>query len=566
MEKLQFSEIQLTHFVEKVLKGYMVEGGLQKRERFLAEGLLWVDSRMEKPFGKDEIRGKSEGAKHVFIETKQVAALGKGLYTVFGRLKADGLGCKYLAVVSGEEAPLLLQLHLTWETEAFAEKQFAPFLPPEEQRQAKRTALDSRIKSLEEIDGQVPAGVIQCRNDEAMSIRFFSDGFCRLFGYTREEMERRMPLGLTQLACPADREAMRAKLSRQLTHGKHVELVFRFLKKDGSNFWLLCRGQKITEEDGSAALYCILVDVSDTKQASVALERREERYRLVSEQADEIIFEFSYEQQTVIYTSTFYKKFGYEPSVEALRNDEAKNRLIHPEDALLLDRLVLDIHSGRDTIQCEMRMRRQDGQYIWCMIQVGVLRDAQGRPLRILGKVTDIDRQKAEWFALLDKAQRDCLTGLYNKATTNSRIEEYLRREGMGKHHALLIIDVDNFKKVNDTLGHLQGDAVIQALADKLHSVFRNTDVIGRIGGDEFLVLIKDLPDDYSLAEKVSELMRVFRLRCGEGERQVTVSSSIGVARYPEDGSDFLELFRHADSALYHMKKNGKNGYCFYRP
>ena len=67
MEKLQFSEIQLTHFVEKVLKGYMVEGGLQKRERFLAEGLLWVDSRMEKPFGKDEIRVKSEGAKHVFI-------------------------------------------------------------------------------------------------------------------------------------------------------------------------------------------------------------------------------------------------------------------------------------------------------------------------------------------------------------------------------------------------------------------------------------------------------------------------------------------------------------------
>ncbi len=205
-------------------------------------------------------------------------------------------------------------------------------------------------------------------------------------------------------------------------------------------------------------------------------------------------------------------------------------------------------------MQDKLRIRRSDGTYIWCHVLVATLRDESGRPLRVLGKITDIDSQMQETEWLRQKAQQDSLTQLYNKQTTHNLIQRFLLREGKDGIHGLIIIDVDDLKHINDTQGHLSGDAVLVELAAKMRSLFRSTDIVGRIGGDEFLVFLKNVNSRSQLKLQAKSLIDAFTSKA-DG---IEYSCSIGAALYPEDGETIDWLFKNADSALYNSKRAGK--------
>lgn len=171
-------------------------------------------------------------------------------------------------------------------------------------------------------------------------------------------------------------------------------------------------------------------------------------------------------------------------------------------------------------------------------------------------------KNNRENIKLLAIAQRDALTGLYNKDYTQKFIEQILReKSGI---HGFVILDVDYFKQVNDNYGHVIGDKVLQTLGRFLQSQFRDYDIVGRIGGDEFVILMCNLPEAGAVESKIRKLVeRVRELRVEEmGDRAITISVGISVA--PEDGSTFMELYRNADQALYETKRAGKNDYSVY--
>ena len=172
-------------------------------------------------------------------------------------------------------------------------------------------------------------------------------------------------------------------------------------------------------------------------------------------------------------------------------------------------------------------------------------------------------KNNRENIRLLAVAQRDALTGLYNKEYTQKHIEQILREKS--GTHGFVILDVDYFKQVNDNYGHLVGDKVLQTLGSFLQSQFREYDIVGRIGGDEFVILMCNLTDSGAVESKIRKLVkRVRELRVEEmGDRELTISVGISVA--PEHGSSFMELYRNADMALYETKRAGKNGYSVYR-
>ncbi|WP_027823584.1 sensor domain-containing diguanylate cyclase [Laribacter hongkongensis] len=212
----------------------------------------------------------------------------------------------------------------------------------------------------------------------------------------------------------------------------------------------------------------------------------------------------------------------------------------------------------------EYRKSLKQGGHEWrrC-ITIPVLDDG-GVPDRLIFCVSSIDEQKRQQERIHHEAQTDHLTPLLNKFAIETRIEDCLQQDP--GHHALLIIDIDNFKDINDTFGHLFGDAVLANLAMQLQQHFRSGDLLGRIGGDEFLVFMRHVGSPVQLVGKARELCQALRKTFRQTSRTCQISASIGIACTPEHGAHYTELFTRADQALYHVKAMGKNHYALYSP
>lgn len=290
----------------------------------------------------------------------------------------------------------------------------------------------------------------------------------------------------------------------------------------------------------------------------------EQRYRVVTEQSDSIIFEFNLEQGTMYHSSNWFRKFGYPPISSGFEQEMLRRKIVYPEDEERFIAFFERLKNGESYANTELRIKKADGSYLWCRMRGTAILSESGKPIKIIGKLTDIDSQKREKETLINRAQRDLLTGLYNKATTEAMIEQVLQEEG-DQEHALFVIDVDNFKAINDQLGHLFGDAVLSDMATRISKLFRSTDIVGRIGGDEFVVFLRGgAKNPAMLEQKAQALSEAFRRTFVIQEMDYKVSGSIGAALAPQDGGTYKELFTCADTALYSAKKKGKDCYQFY--
>jgi diguanylate cyclase (GGDEF)-like protein/PAS domain S-box-containing protein len=216
--------------------------------------------------------------------------------------------------------------------------------------------------------------------------------------------------------------------------------------------------------------------------------------------------------------------------------------------------------------QGEIWNRRKDGELRPQLLSVSTVRDGGGSPTHYVGVMTDISQLKRSEERLERLAHYDPLTQLPNRLLLLSRLEHVLERaERYRRRAAVLFIDLDNFKVINDSLGHPTGDALLSALARRLRGRLRDEDTLGRLGGDEFLVVLEDLERVEDVATVAEVLIRLleqsFVLPAGE---EVHISASIGISFYPDDGVTVTELIKNADIAMYQAKEQGRNTYRFY--
>ena len=160
--------------------------------------------------------------------------------------------------------------------------------------------------------------------------------------------------------------------------------------------------------------------------------------------------------------------------------------------------------------------------------------------------------------------ERDLLTGVYNKVSGVSIAENELRINSENSMHALFVIDIDNFKGINDNLGHAVGDEVIIEAAKSISGIFRDSDIVSRFGGDEFVVFASHIKDAAFVGRKAEEICNALRKDYGEDDNKQSISASVGIACFPANGKSYADLFDRADEALYSVKKRGKNGYEIY--
>lgn len=414
--------------------------------------------------------------------------------------------------------------------------------------------LNERNSELAEITRNVAAGVYRCRDDTAHTLVHINDGFLALFGYSREELQALFQNQMIHLIYAADREQVWQSLQSQLAASDTVELEYRALRKDGTIFYVLDRVRRVLDENGETTFFCVLIDNTERRQEQEKLRLSLERHRVIMDQATDIIFQWDMQADTADISPNWIKKFGYAPQHENLRKTLPNSKVIYAEDLQTLVALMREMLSGKSYAQTELRIRKADGAYIWCRIRVTTQYDTDARPISAIGVITDISGEKEAHRALLERTQRDTLTDLLNKSAVRQHVETILREQST-EQHAMLILDIDNFKAVNDTFGHLCGDDVLLALAHGLKRVFRQSDVLGRIGGDEFLLFLPSITHEKA-REKAQEALSVFLQTDWPYEEKPTVS--IGVSYYPKHASDFLRLYACADSALYQAKASGK--------
>ncbi len=291
----------------------------------------------------------------------------------------------------------------------------------------------------------------------------------------------------------------------------------------------------------------------------------EARYRVAAELSDSIIFEYVFEEKTLNCSDSFTKYFNGDTIINNFPECFLDSEFIHPDDIEDFMEFFESLKDGGQHKDTELRLANNNNRYIWCKLRGSAVLDKEGVYRSAIGSISNIDTEKKESQLLLEKAQKDPLTNLLNKTTTQSIIESYMHGANKSANGALMIIDIDNFKSINDNLGHFVGDAVIKDIAEKLKHSFRTTDVVGRIGGDEFLVYMYQIPSEEIVIQKVNSVLMAIRESFLGQNENYSVSASLGLAYFPTDAYTYEELFKKADCTLYAAKRLGKNRYCIYK-
>jgi len=425
--------------------------------------------------------------------------------------------------------------------------------------------IENKNIDLQSITSNIPGGVHRCRiENEEFFFDFLSGGCLNLFGYEKHEFKEIFDKKIIDLVYENDRERVVSEVKEQLIKSNKYTLEYRVKRKDGSAIWLLDNGQIIKNRDGKVFSYNVVINITESKIIQEKLRLSEERYRIIISQTEDIIFEWNINEDTINFSENWKNKFNYESTIDDISKKIYDTEIIYKDDIKKFGKALNSVVNGERYQEVEIRFRKSNGEYIWCKVRVTAIFDQNGDIFKAVGAIIDIDKQKTESEKLLFKAQRDDLTSLYNKGTVQSKIEEYMQNEGLNTKGALFMIDVDNFKAINDNLGHLVGDTVLSSISSMISEVFNENSIVGRIGGDEFIVFLKNIDSEEFMYKKADDLVKGFRSNFEGETKDYKVSGSIGIAKYPEHGKSFKELFINADKAVYLAKNKGKDNYCVF--
>jgi diguanylate cyclase (GGDEF)-like protein/PAS domain S-box-containing protein len=361
---------------------------------------------------------------------------------------------------------------------------------------------------------------------------------------------------------PDDHELVGSTIARSFETSAPVEKECRFLSSDGTWRWHLARAVSFVQPDGQLGLIGVAIDISEQQIAQQALRESEALFRGLSDSSPIGVFRADLDGN-VTYANERASEIWDMPFEEG--NTRGWIQAIHPDD---VDRVITEWMranaEGRNATQ-QYRLLRPTGEIRHVRGRSSILKDASGRPIATIGTVDDITEQIELQEELTHMALHDALTGAANRVLLRDRCEQALARaERHGSKVAMLAIDLDRFKEVNDSFGHQFGDELLKAVVGRLSATIRATDTLARVGGDEFVCLLEDVHSP-SHAERIAatileSLAQPFMIQGVPVQAPV----SIGLALSPDDGMSSDELRRHADAALYQAKQIGRNQYVRY--
>ena len=423
--------------------------------------------------------------------------------------------------------------------------------------------------------------------------------YARIYGYDLPEQM----LGLSsQTLYPRDADYRRLGKAAYptLANGDRFRTEIRMRRRDGSLFWCRLTGKMVDHTQPSQGYIWIVEDIDQQRRSDDALKALTHQQQLILDHAMVGIV-FLHDRQVTSCNRRFAEMLGYEPGELAGKSTSTW----YPDKARWKEAgsYYSEILSRGQSFRAEIELVRKDGKRIWCDVRSKAIAPddlSQGS----IWIMMDISERKAHEQALLQAhqaleqrveerthelkqvvanlhheieerklaeerirhlAQHDGLTGLPNRSLFEHRLEEQIRLAGLrGTRLAVLFIDLDRFKHVNDSLGHHEGDLLLKSLAERLSQSVSGKRTLARIGGDEFVIMLPNIQSQQDVEELVTQLQTALQPTVHIGLHELRISCSTGIALFPDDGVTPQTLIQHADSAMYRAKANGRNRFQFY--
>ncbi len=424
-------------------------------------------------------------------------------------------------------------------------------------------------ESLETVLREAVMGIaIVSPHSDGVRLDYTNDAFFGIFGYTRDEYEELGTDIRMNLFNQADFIDIVTKINTQYEPGEIIEFEMKINKKGGEKAWALFSTRKprnASKED--LVFICNITDITKMKKLQMQIEEEKERYEIVEEISDNILF--NYDVVSDVFECSAKNLHGAKSraSIENAIENFTYGDIVDHRDVPVLIEALSNALSGKKINVFDARITNDRGDGVWHRIKFAVIYDSNGNAIRFIGTLTDVDKEKKEKTRLISQAETDQLTGFLNKLSTSLKISELLKAKPKEKG-ALLFLDIDDFKKLNDTYGHHEGDAFLRQFSAKLSIRFGANDTLGRVGGEEFVLFISgEGDDDNSIREKAentaTDILKICRGVKLETIDEKEFSCSIGIALYQKDGDTYAQLYEKADKAMYHVKKTGKNNYAF---
>ncbi len=378
---------------------------------------------------------------------------------------------------------------------------------------------------------------------------------------------------------PEDYQAFADRVGPLLASGELVDIEWLNIRQDGSPLWSRHLAKAIPSPEGGQGAIWISEDITkrkaiedDLNQTRRLLEQRVLERTAELEKAHQQLDAMIQCAPLAIYTRDRHSIVtSWNPAAERMFGwsaEEIVGRQIPsvPRDRLQeheeMKRRVL---AGETLMQTEVVRQRRDGRRIYLNMTIAPMRDSAGSITGYLTIAADISERKEAEQRIEFLAYHDVLTGLPNRLLLRDRVDQAMAQaDRHHKHVALLFMDLDNFKQINDTLGHDTGDLLLKEVTQRLNQCIRDTDTVSRQGGDEFVILLRDLADGQAAVPVLDKLMEHMQRPFALDGNELTTSVSVGVAVYPEDGRTFDTLMKKADMAMYQAKENGRATYHFF--
>ena len=337
---------------------------------------------------------------------------------------------------------------------------------------------------------------------------------------------------------PEDRAWLRDRLSAAAAERRGFEVSYRVLHADRTVRWVCDRGCPVFDEDGRLeSIEGFLNDITEQKAIEEALRESNERFQLVARATSDSVWDWDIRRNTLRQHNHFDSSVG-DRSTDS--GEIPWTERVHPDDReRVMDGVFAAIKGEKNDWSDEYRLGRRDGSYAQVEDRGFIIRDGQGRAVRMVGATLDISERKG----------RDPLTGLPNRALLLDRLTQTLAlAEREQRRSAVLFLDLDRFKAINDSLGHAVGDELLRQAAERLRTAIRKEDTVARIGGDEFVILMAEIGDAENAAGIASKVLAALRVPFVIEEHELSVSASCGIAISPADGTEapvLLQTRRH---------------------